>query len=104
MADPHPISSGTVPTAAPASDEHRELSRLADALTDYGVWARIIDDDPPVLRVSNPQSDYAVEDVSCERRAHDHAFLASFGVYLGSSGSLALTARKVAWLVGAVER
>ncbi|MUL39986.1 hypothetical protein FZ103_02135 [Streptomonospora sp. PA3] len=81
-----------------------QLSELATAVTRYGVWARVIDDAaPPYLRVSNPESAYAVEDVFCEPRTHDHAFIASFGVHLGSSHSLELTARKVAWLVGATD-
>ncbi|MFC4562084.1 hypothetical protein ACFO4E_09475 [Nocardiopsis mangrovi] len=104
MAESRQPGSSPAPSTAPSTAERRELSRLATALTEYGVWTRIIDDGVPFLRVSNPESDYAIEDVSCERRSHDHAFLASFGVYLGSSDSIALTAKKVAWLVGATDR
>ncbi|MDA8371299.1 MAG: hypothetical protein M0026_15735 [Nocardiopsaceae bacterium] len=104
MTDPRPAHSRTPPATVPHSVERRQLSELASALTRYGVWARIIDDGPPFLRVSNPESEYAVEDVVCERRSHVHAFLASFGIYLGSSDSIDLTAKKVAWLVGATGR
>ncbi|MBV2362127.1 hypothetical protein ACFPZ0_18875 [Streptomonospora nanhaiensis] len=103
MVEYRSAQSRPAPPTLPRSAERGHLSRLATALTRYGVWARVIDDAAPYLRVSNPESDYAVEDVLCERRAHDHAFLASFGVYLGSSDSLDLTARKVAWLVGAIK-
>ncbi|WP_017538470.1 MULTISPECIES: hypothetical protein [Nocardiopsis] len=93
-------------TAPPPAEtaESEQLSRLAEALAKYGVGTRVIRREPPVLRVSNPDSEYAVEDVGCERREHGHAFLASFGVHLGTSESIPLTARKVAWLVGATDR
>ncbi|MFD0776804.1 hypothetical protein ACFQZ2_22960 [Streptomonospora algeriensis] len=98
-----PADSNSRPSPAPLplSSGRAQLSRLATAVTRYGVWARVIDDGAPYLRVSNPESESAVEDVFCEARAHDHAFIASFGVHLGSSDSLDLTAHKVAWLVGA---
>ncbi|GAA1757309.1 MULTISPECIES: hypothetical protein [Streptomonospora] len=98
-----PSSSNSRPAPAPPRNSagRAELSRLATAVTRYGVWARVIDDGSPYLRVSNPESEAAVEDVFCEARAHDHAFIASFGVYLGNSDSIDLTAGKVAWLVGA---
>lgn len=87
----------------PRSAERRYLSELAAALASYGVWARIIEDGTPFLRVSNPDSEYAVEDVICERREHHYAFLASFGVKLGGSDSISMAARQTAWLVGATE-
>ncbi|MGQ4272045.1 hypothetical protein [Nocardiopsis changdeensis] len=89
-------------TRAP-SEEHRHLDKLADELSRYDVRADVVDEHGPCLRVSNPASTYAVEDVICERREHDYAFIASFGVYLGSSGSLGVTAHKIAWLVGATK-
>ncbi|CAL9545135.1 hypothetical protein SUDANB121_04338 [Nocardiopsis dassonvillei] len=85
------------------SEEHGHLGKLADELSRYDVRADVVDDHGPCLRVRNPASTYAVEDVICERREHDYAFIASFGVYLGSSGCLGVTAHKVAWLVGATE-
>ncbi len=90
------------PTRVP-SEGREHLGKLAAELSRYGLRADVIDDTSPYLRVSNPQSSYAVEDVLCERREYDYAFLASFGVHLGSSGSLGVTARKVAWLVGATD-
>ncbi|GAA1095075.1 hypothetical protein [Nocardiopsis composta] len=88
---------------APESVERRQLSLLAEALTKYGVTSSLVGPEPPVLRVRNPGSDYAVEDIGCERREHGHAFLASFGVHLGTSESIPMTAKKVAWLVGATD-
>ncbi len=85
------------------SEEHGHLGKLADELSRYAVRADVVDGQGPYLRVSNPASTYAVEDVICERREHDYAFIASFGVHLGGSGSLGVTAHKVAWLVGATE-
>ncbi|MBB6170169.1 hypothetical protein HNR23_000229 [Nocardiopsis mwathae] len=92
------------PTAVPRSTERIHLTRLAAELTGYGVWARIIEDTTPYLRVSHPDSARAIEDVACERRRHDHAFIASCGIYLGTSDSIKLTAKKVAWLVGTIDR
>ena len=90
------------PTRVPSEDcEHH--TKLAGELTRYEVSTDLVDGDAPYLRVTNPGSVHAVEDVLCERRELDHAFIASFGVYLGSSGSLGVTAHKVAWLVGATE-
>jgi hypothetical protein len=86
-----------------SSEEHGHLGKLAGELSRYDVRADVVDDHGPCLRVSNPASTYAVEDVICERREYDYAFIASFGVYLGSSGSLGVTAHKVAWLVGATK-
>ncbi|GAA0989492.1 MULTISPECIES: hypothetical protein [Nocardiopsis] len=86
-----------------ASEEHGHLGKLAGELSRYSVRADVVDGRSPYLRVSNPASTCAVEDVICERREFDYAFLASFGVHLGSSGSLGVTAHKVAWLVGATE-
>lgn len=91
------------PPSVTRSAERSHLAKLAAGLSRYDVWARIVDDGPPFLRVSNPASESAVEDVLCERRAHDYAFLASFGVHLGSSESIDLTAKKIAWLVGATQ-
>ncbi|RKS05317.1 hypothetical protein DFP74_0911 [Nocardiopsis sp. Huas11] len=90
------------PTRVP-SEEREHLAKLADELTRYEVRTDVVDGEAPYLRVTNPESAQAVEDVVCERRELDHAFIASFGVYLGSSGSLGVTAHKVAWLVGATE-
>ncbi len=90
------------PTRVP-SEEHEHLSRLAAELADYDVRADVIDGESPCLRVSNPSSTCVVEDVVCERREHDHAFIASFGIQLGSSGCLGVTAHKIAWLVGATK-
>ncbi|WP_159940650.1 MULTISPECIES: hypothetical protein [unclassified Nocardiopsis] len=90
------------PTRVP-SEEHEHLGKLADELSRYDVRADVVEGESPCLRVSNPSSACAVEDVICERREHDYAFIASFGVHLGGSGSLGVTAHKVAWLVGAVE-
>ncbi|WP_017571984.1 hypothetical protein [Nocardiopsis halotolerans] len=90
------------PTRVP-SEEHEHLGNLAAELSRYDVRAEVVDERSPRLRVSNPSSACAAEDVICERREHDYAFIASFGVYLGSSGSLGVTAHKVAWLVGATE-
>ncbi|MCP3014131.1 hypothetical protein NGM33_12380 [Nocardiopsis dassonvillei] len=91
------------PTRVP-SEEHEHLGKLAAELSRYDVRADVVDEQSsPCLRVRNPSSACAVEDVVCERREHDYAFIASFGVYLGSSGSLGVTAHKVAWLVGATE-
>lgn len=86
-----------------ASEESEHLGELATELSNYEVRVDVVDEHSPYLRVRNPASTYAVEDVVCERREHDYAFIASFGVYLGSSGSLGVTANKVAWLVGATE-
>ncbi|GHD18209.1 hypothetical protein [Nocardiopsis kunsanensis] len=91
------------PTRVP-SEESGHLGKLATELSGYGVEADIVDAEPPYLRVSSPDSKYAVEDVICERREHDCAFIASFGVHLGSSGSIGVTAHKIAWLVGATEQ
>ncbi|WP_304451653.1 hypothetical protein [Nocardiopsis sp. YSL2] len=90
------------PTRVP-SEERGHLTKLAGELARYEVSTDLVDGDAPYLRVTNPESAHAVEDVLCERRELDHAFIASFGVYLGSSGSLGVTAHKVAWLVGATE-
>ncbi|WP_017596785.1 hypothetical protein [Nocardiopsis lucentensis] len=94
----HDQEASHVPT-----EEREHLEKLAAELSRYDVTTDVADDPSPRLRVGNPASAHAVEDVVCERREHGHAFLASFGVYLGSSGSLGVTAHKVAWLVGATE-
>lgn len=90
------------PTRVP-SEGSEHLGKLAAELSRYDVRTDVVEEAPPYLRVSNPTSSYAVEDVLCERREYDYAFIASFGVYLGSSGSLGVTAHKVAWLVGATD-
>ncbi len=90
------------PTRVP-SEEREHLGKLAGELTRYEVQAEVMDEPDLCLRVRNPVSVYAVEDVICERREHDFAFIASFGVHLGNSGSVSLTAHKVAWLVGATK-
>lgn len=82
------------------STERGHLAELAAALSPYGVWARVLEDGSPRLRVSNPNSRYAVEDIDCERHAYRHVFTASFGVRLGTSDDLGATAHRVAWLVG----
>ncbi|MFC7327579.1 hypothetical protein [Marinactinospora rubrisoli] len=93
------------PTTPPLahSAERRHLSELAAALTPYGVWARVIEDGVPFLRVSNPTSSCATEDVTCERREHDYAFFTTFRVQLGTSETIALTAYRTAWLIGAAD-
>lgn len=83
------------------SAERRHLAALAGALSSYRVWARVIEDEAPFLRVSNPASVYATEDIRCERRAHNHVFLASFGVGLGTTDDIPGAAARVARLVGA---
>ncbi|MGW5878808.1 hypothetical protein ACWFMI_19900 [Nocardiopsis terrae] len=90
------------PTRVP-SEEHEHLGKLAGELSRYEVRAEVVDEPALCLRVRNPSSAHAVEDVICERREHDFAFIASFGVHLGNSGSVPLTAHKVAWLVGATK-
>lgn len=90
------------PTQAP-SEERDHLGRLAGELSRYEVRAEVVEGSGLCLRVDNPESAHAVEDVICERREHDYAFIASFGVHLGNSGSLSLTAHKIAWLVGATK-
>ena len=90
------------PTRVP-SEEREHLGKLASELSRYEVRAEVVDEPGLCLRVHNPASACAVEDVVCERREHDYAFLASFGVHLGGSGSVSLTAHKVAWLVGATK-
>ncbi|GAB3448300.1 hypothetical protein GCM10027570_21700 [Streptomonospora sediminis] len=102
MADsPGTRRSRTAPTAPADTAGRTHLARLAAEVTQHGVWARVIDDATPYLRVSNPDSEYAVEDVFCEPRGREHAFVASFGVYLGNSGGIEPAARRIAWLVGA---
>ncbi|MBR8741286.1 hypothetical protein [Nocardiopsis sp. MG754419] len=91
------------PTHVP-SEEQGHLGKLAGELSRYDVRAEVVEEPGLCLRVRNPDSVHAVEDVICERREHDYAFIASFGVHLGNSGSLSLTAHKVAWLVGATEQ
>ncbi|GAA3759535.1 hypothetical protein HDA32_004714 [Spinactinospora alkalitolerans] len=90
------------PAVAPLT-AHRHLCELAAALTPYGVWARVVEDGVPFLRVSNPKSDYAVEEIRCEGRSHEHAFVTSFGLYVGGSGSPEPAARRIALLLGAIE-
>lgn len=90
------------PTPAP-SEEREHLGKLAGELSRYEVRAEVVEESGLCLRVGNPASVHAVEDVICERREHDYAFIASFGVHLGNSGSLSLTAHKIAWLVGATK-
>ncbi|WP_028648475.1 hypothetical protein [Nocardiopsis sp. CNT312] len=85
------------------SEERAHLEKLADELSRYDVTADVADEPSPRLRVANPRSVHAVEDVLCERREQGHAFIASFGVYLGGSASPGVAAHKVAWLVGATE-
>lgn len=90
------------PTQVP-SEAHEHLGRLASELSRYELRAEVVEEPGLFLRVSNPSSFHANEDVLCERREHDYAFIASFGVHLGNSGSVSLTAHKVAWLVGATK-
>ncbi|WP_236543574.1 hypothetical protein [Spiractinospora alimapuensis] len=80
--------------------ERRHLASLAGALTSHQVWARVIEEDTPVLRVSNPDSIYATEDVLCERNGSGHAFRASFGVDLGTTEDIPATADRIARLLG----
>lgn len=95
------------PAASPTvsrSVARDHLSRLAGELAQYGVWARVFEDEGPYLRVSDPESVYATEDIHCERQAHRHVYRAGFGVDLGSTDRLADAARQVAWLVGRATR
>lgn len=94
-ARPHPES-----PAAPRVADH-PLAALATALEPYGVRYRFIEDEVPYLRVGNPDSQYAVEDIRCEPRARGHAFLSSYGVTMGTSKDIDHAAERVAWLVGA---
>lgn len=81
-----------VPRAAilTQSLQRKRLARLAEAVAPHGIWARVIDDGRPFLRVSNPQSEFAVEDITCERREHGYVFVTSFGMYLGDCDDLSL--------------
>lgn len=81
--------------------ERKHLAALAGALSSYGVWARVIADGSPFLRVSNPESRYATEDVHCAAGDYNHVFRASFGVDLGTTDDIPAAARRIARLVGA---
>lgn len=80
--------------------QRRRLARLAEALAPHGIWARVIDDGLPFLRVSNPQSEFAVEDITCERREHGYVFVTSFGMYLGDCDDLDQSVERTARLLG----
>lgn len=82
------------------STERLHLAALAAALAPYEVWARVLDDHAPMLRVSNPESWYAIEDITCVGQQHSYVFCTSFGVHIGNTGDLAGSARRIAWLVG----
>lgn len=80
--------------------QRRRLARLAEAVAPHGIWARVIEDGTPFLRVSNPRSEFAVEDVFCERREDGHVFVTSFGMYLGDCDDLAQSVERTARLLG----
>jgi hypothetical protein len=83
------------------SKERKCLAALAGALSGYAVWARVVEDGPPFLRVSNPESIYAIEDIHCVAEQHRHTYRTSFGVDLGTSDDVTTSAARVARLVGA---
>lgn len=91
---------GRTPENATSSPERRHLASLAGALSSHQVWARVIEEDTPILRVSNPDSIYATEDVLCEKDGTTHAFRASFGVDLGTTEDIPATADRIARLLG----
>ncbi|MEY9215382.1 hypothetical protein NI17_015170 [Thermobifida halotolerans] len=82
------------------SSQRRHLARLAEALAPHGIWARVFEDGRPFLRVSNPESEFAVEDVTCERRENGHVFVTSFGMYLGDCDDLDRSVERTARLLG----
>jgi hypothetical protein len=83
------------------SKERKCLAALAGALSGYAVWARVVEDGPPFLRVSNPESVYAIEDIHCAPGRHRHIYRTSFGVDLGTSDDVTTAASRVAKLMGA---
>ncbi|GAB3208696.1 hypothetical protein GCM10027294_20210 [Marinactinospora endophytica] len=103
VSPPPPVLSA-LPVTPTGPAERHQLAELASALSGYGVWARVIESGVPFLRVSNPRSFYAVEDVVCERHADSFTFRTSFGVVLGDSRELPRAAVRTAWLVGAIDR
>ncbi|TDQ51988.1 hypothetical protein [Actinorugispora endophytica] len=82
------------------SNERQHLARLASALAPYGIWARVIEDGVPFLRASNPASEFATEDIACERSAYGYAFVTSFGLRVGGSDHPPRSARRIALLLG----
>ncbi|PRY01555.1 hypothetical protein [Allonocardiopsis opalescens] len=95
-ARPAPFPPGQVTSTA-----RRHLADLATAMTPYGLWARVIDDAQPFLRVSNPASKYAEEDVVCVRRSHGYSFATTFDLDLGPTHDIDSAAWRLAWLLGA---
>lgn len=91
---------GKTPTDAISSPERRHLASLAGALTSHQIWARVIEEDTPFLRVSNPDSIYATEDIHCAKDGNTHSFRASFGVDFGTTADVPETASRIARLLG----
>ncbi|MDS1272215.1 hypothetical protein RIF23_18150 [Lipingzhangella sp. LS1_29] len=89
--------------ARAGSTERRHLTELAAALAPYGVWSRVLADGTVLLRVSNPASQYAVEDIACARQPYQTEFHTTFGVRIGDTDDVPAAAHNVAWLVGMVE-
>ncbi len=93
-----------VPRQHPHPPTDHPLATLATALQPYGVRYRYVEDEgrAPSLRVGNPESRFAVEDIHyAPRRAGGHSFLSSYGVRMGTSDDISDAAERVAWLVGA---
>ncbi|WP_046470722.1 hypothetical protein [Allosalinactinospora lopnorensis] len=100
MAEPKHARPRQEPPMISPSADRRHLSALASALERYGVRSRIVEGRAPFLRAGNPESDYAVEEVRCECRAYEYAFVTSFGVCLGSSADIGRAAERTARLLG----
>lgn len=98
----HPTRPVTPAAILTQSLQRKRLARLAEAVSSHGIWARVIDDGRPFLRVSNPQSEFAVEDITCERRGQGYVFVTSFGMYLGDCDdhSLRPSVERTARLLG----
>lgn len=78
----------------------RHLARLAEEVALYGLWARVFARGSPFLRVSNPRSVYATEDVHCAWEEERCFFRTSFGVDLGEPGDAPAAAHRIARLLG----
>ncbi|RNL81669.1 hypothetical protein [Halostreptopolyspora alba] len=87
------------PTMSRTTDH--PLAALATALEPYGLRYRFVEDEVPYLRVGNPESRYAVEDIHCEIRERGFEFLSSYDVPMGTSDDIEDAAGRIAWLVGA---
>lgn len=93
----HPASPSMVLTR---SSERQQLARLASVLASYGIWARVIEDGFPFLRASNPRSEFASEDITCQRGPDGHTFSTSFGMRVGSGDQITSSAQRIAQLLG----